>query len=451
MKSPASPALLLLGLACAQTANRPEPGAPMAAFPLAAKPGLRRVTIGLWKPSFSPDATKLAVGRADAGIEVVELATGARTKLTHFGQDPAWAPDGRFIAFSGGGKKEEVWVIDPSGGLPRQVATGGFPSWSEDGKRLFFVSRPEGHIFVVPIDDPAAKPALFFGHVNAWYPAISPDETRVAMVLDGEMIVVERATGTEIARTGVGRGDGFVSWSPDGKWVAYGFFDSSGVSLYAPETREVRAVTRGPFTIPTFSRDGKLLAFDQRMPGTNDVWLTDKFDLKPRLKKGDGLTGLLRLLPDRGPSWRWRKMPMAELDLRDLGGRTWKLRDLDGKVALVNVWATWCGPCTKELPLVQKFHDSLKGREDTIVLSLNIDDDPEKARKYAAEHKLTFPVLPAAKYVSKAIGGAVSIPRTWIVGGGLLTAESLGFHEGKGDAWLEGARVEIEKARGGLK
>jgi hypothetical protein len=37
------------------------------------------------------------------------------------------------------------------------------------------------------------------------------------------------------------------------------------------------------------------------------------------------------------------------------------------------------------------------------------------------------------------------------VGGGLLTAESLGFHEGKGDAWLEGARVEIEKARGGLK
>jgi thiol-disulfide isomerase/thioredoxin len=120
-------------------------------------------------------------------------------------------------------------------------------------------------------------------------------------------------------------------------------------------------------------------------------------------------------------------------------------------VALVNVWATWCGPCTKELPLVQKLHDSLKGREDTIVLSLNIDDDPEKARKYAAEHKLTFPVLPAAKYVNKAIGGAVSIPRTWIVGGGLLTAESLGFHEEKGDAWLEGARVEIEKARGKSK
>src|SRR5205814_4308663 len=97
--------------------------------------------------------------------------------------------------------------------------------------------------------------------------------------------------------------------------------------------------------------------------------------------------------------------------------------------------------------LVQKLYESVKGRADTVVLSLIVDDDPEKARKYAAEHKLTFPVLPAGKYVSKAIGPSISIPRTWIVGGRLLTAESLGFHDGEGDAWLDGARAEIERAR----
>jgi len=155
--------------------------------------------------------------------------------------------------------------------------------------------------------------------------------------------------------------------------------------------------------------------------------------------------------PVGGPTWRWRNVRMAELDLRDLAGRVWKLQDLDGKVALVNVWATWCGPCTRELPLVQRLHDSLKGRTDTIVLSMNVDEDPEDARKYAAEHNFTFPVLAASRYVRKTVGPLLKIPRTWIVGSGLLTAESQGFHEGQGEAWLDGARAELEKARSTLQ
>jgi thiol-disulfide isomerase/thioredoxin len=451
--------LLALGLtACAEAVNHPS-GPPMAAFPQEGRTGLRRVTIGLWKASFSPDGKKLAVGRADSGIEVIELATGVRDKLTVFGKDPAWSPDGRFIAFADAGKgpgKEEVWLVEPAGGQPRLLATGEFPSWSRDGKRLFFVTRPQEQIFVLPIDDPAAQPSLFFGQVRAGYPAVSPDEQRVATVLEGELLVIERASGLEVARVRVTSGDGFASWSPDGKWVAYGSFSADGVWAYNPEARQFRALARGPFTIPTFSPDGKMVAFDQRVGGTNDIWVTDKFDL--RLREPRGTTGVGAAVVGAvktgtpgpsgpGPSWRWRKMPLAELDLRDLDGHLWKLRELEGKVALVNVWATWCGPCTKELPLVQKLHESLKGRADTVVLSLNIDDDPEKARKYAAEHKLTFPVLPASKYVTKAIGPSISIPRSWIVGGGLLTAESLGFNDGQGEAWLAKARAELERAR----
>lgn len=446
-------ALLALALAaCAPTANQTPAGPPMAAFPLEARSGVRRVTVGLWKPSFSPDGTRLAVGRTGGGIEVVELATGARNKLTLFGLDPAWSPDGRFIAFAGGEKQSAVWVIDAAGGQPRRVADGAFPSWSADGKRLFVVSRPDGQIFQVAIDDAAAKPQLFFGHVNCWYPAVSPDETRVAMGLDGEIIVVQRESGIEVGRVGVGRGGQFVSWSPDGRWVAFGSFDGGGVRLYHPETREIRTVVNGPFTIPTFSRDGRMLAFDQRTHGSSDVWVTDKFDLvpRPRLVRNIGTigaTGVLRLLGKKSaPSWRWRKLPMAELDLKDLSGRTWTLRELEGKVALINVWASWCGPCKKELPVVQKLYDSLKGRADTVVLSLNIDGEPEKGRKYAAENKLTFPVLLASDYVSSVVG-PVSIPRNWIVHRGLLTSESSGYEDGQEEAWLKEARAQIEKAR----
>jgi thiol-disulfide isomerase/thioredoxin len=149
------------------------------------------------------------------------------------------------------------------------------------------------------------------------------------------------------------------------------------------------------------------------------------------------------------PAWRGRQVRLAELGLRDLDGRLWKLQDLEGKVALVNVWATWCGPCKKELPFVQKLHDSLKGRSDIIVLTLNVDEDAESARQYAAANHLTFPVLPASDYVRQTIG-KLSVPRSWIVGSGVLTAESYGFRDGHGDAWLDGALAQIEQARAKL-
>jgi thiol-disulfide isomerase/thioredoxin len=439
---------LLSGLAaCAGTTPPPATGPFMAAIPLPAKPGLRRVTIGMWKPSFSPDATRLAVGRTGGGIDVVELASGARTALTTFGGDPAWSPDGRFIAFAG--EKAQVWVVEPAGGLPRRMADGAFPSWSADGKRLFVISRPGGQIFQLPIDDPAARPSLFFGRVACGYPAVSPDETRVAMGLDGEVIVVERETGVEVSRVRVGRGGQFVAWSPDGKWLAHASFSGDGIWLYNPDNRQRRPVANGPFTIPTFSPDGKLLAFDQRLQGTNDVWVTDQFDLGSR-STGHGTiergSGALRM-NEKKPVWRWRKVPLAELELRDLGGHLWTLRELEGKVALVNVWATWCGPCVKELPLVQKLHDSLKGRDDALVLSLNIDEEPERAREFAAEHKLTFPVIPASKYVTKAVGPRVTIPRSWIVEEGVLSAESLGFGVGQEEAWMKEARAQLERTR----
>ena len=98
---------------------------------------------------------------------------------------------------------------------------------------------------------------------------------------------------------------------------------------------------------------------------------------------------------------------------------------------------------------VQRLHESLKGRQDVVVLSLNVDDDQEKARKYVADNKLTFPVVSASAYVTHAIGPSVSIPRSWIVGPGrLLAAESLGFNDGEGEAWLAAARAQIDRIRG---
>jgi thiol-disulfide isomerase/thioredoxin len=55
-------------------------------------------------------------------------------------------------------------------------------------------------------------------------------------------------------------------------------------------------------------------------------------------------------------------------------GREAGLADLQGRAAIVVVWARWCGACLPELPYVQKLHERLKDRKDALVLSMNIDD-----------------------------------------------------------------------------
>src|SRR5688572_21169200 len=193
--------------------------APIAAFPLGTGSGIRRVTVGLWKASFSPDGRRLVVGRIDRGLEIVDLSTGARTRLTLFGKDPAWSPEGRLVAFvEGNSNAEEVWLIEATGGQPWRLVKGGFPSWSADGKRVFFSTRPQAHVHEIAAEPPGAAPRPLFSQASAWYPAVSPDETRIAFGEDGDLVVVDRARGVEVARASMTSGGGlFVHWSPEGE------------------------------------------------------------------------------------------------------------------------------------------------------------------------------------------------------------------------------------------
>src|ERR1017187_5235504 len=66
---------------------------------------------------------------------------------------------------------------------------------------------------------------------------------------------------------------------------------------------------------------------------------------------------------------------MPAFELADLSGRTWRLKNLEGRAVLINVWATWCGPCQRELPHMEKLYRKLKDRSDLQILTLTIDED----------------------------------------------------------------------------
>ena len=82
-----------------------------------------------------------------------------------------------------------------------------------------------------------------------------------------------------------------------------------------------------------------------------------------------------------------------DFTLQTLGGQQVKLSDFrTKKKVVVAFWASWCPPCRMEMPLLQSFYQ--KNHDKNVeVLAVSIDEDPGKARSYAEQNKLAFPVL----------------------------------------------------------
>jgi peroxiredoxin len=81
----------------------------------------------------------------------------------------------------------------------------------------------------------------------------------------------------------------------------------------------------------------------------------------------------------------------ANFTLRDLNGRPWTLKDLKGKVVMLNFWATWCPPCRKEMPDLESLYKRFAS-QGLLVLGVS-DDDPEKVREFVQKQGTTYPVL----------------------------------------------------------
>ncbi|MBI4988967.1 MAG: TlpA family protein disulfide reductase [Rhodocyclales bacterium] len=77
---------------------------------------------------------------------------------------------------------------------------------------------------------------------------------------------------------------------------------------------------------------------------------------------------------------------------QDLQGRPVRFNAFRGKVVLLNFWATWCPPCRKEMPAMERLHRAYRER-GLVVLALSQDDlPPEDVRRFAVLLGLTFPV-----------------------------------------------------------
>jgi peroxiredoxin len=86
-----------------------------------------------------------------------------------------------------------------------------------------------------------------------------------------------------------------------------------------------------------------------------------------------------------------RSREHADFTLNDLEGKPWSLQALHGKVVLVNFWATWCPPCRKEMPDLDKLYQEFKD-QGILILAIS-DEDISKVQPFIAEHHYAYPIL----------------------------------------------------------
>ena len=266
---------------------------------------------------------------AVAAAAVASLIPGG-AKATTFTQitadttresDPAPSPDGKWIAFSsdrGGHGSQQIYIMPAEGGEPRQLTNepdsvrAGTPSWAPDGKSLLFVSTrgKRYNIYSVPFEGGEPKQLTHapgshrFGTYSADGKQIAFYSNRVAPgELYGFNIYVMSAEGEhedDMARqvTASKGSPGHPTWSADGKWIAFveKEFDSlrqdtmegsilfTKYHLYKVSSRGGKEIqlTKGAVdgkpvedTWPSWSPDGKWIAFGRQYGSKRDVWVLD--------------------------------------------------------------------------------------------------------------------------------------------------------------------------------
>jgi thiol-disulfide isomerase/thioredoxin len=118
-------------------------------------------------------------------------------------------------------------------------------------------------------------------------------------------------------------------------------------------------------------------------------------------------------------------------ELMAINGRSIKLSDYAGKVLVVNLWATWCGPCRLEIPELVKFHKEYraKGLEVVGLSTENPEASAEKVRRFAQEFKMDYTVGWVTPDVAIALmQGRDAIPQSFVISrDGRILKRFIGF------------------------
>lgn len=217
------------------------------------------------------------------GTDRIYLANEDGSNVTPLviGGEPAWARDGRQLAFHVGGAWA-VHVIAVDGSGHRVVANGKSPGWSPDGRSLVFEDweSSEAEIYMVAVDGSNRRPLFHSGGYGSFGPTWSPDGSRILFSVGTYVdfdtgLWTVNADGSEARQFGSGSFFDAWSpaWSPDGSAVA--FVSHAGIELASADGSGRRLHVAGPAHEPDWTPDGRLIYTKGTYPGPMRIFITD--------------------------------------------------------------------------------------------------------------------------------------------------------------------------------
>jgi peroxiredoxin len=121
----------------------------------------------------------------------------------------------------------------------------------------------------------------------------------------------------------------------------------------------------------------------------------------------------------------WIDQPAPDFKLPDLSGNSVSLSSMHGKVGLLDFWSSSCGPCIREMPMVEAIGEAHKA--DLVVWGVSFDQ-PDRDKKWLAEHQRTLPTLSDVDFVVSDLYKVPGIPAIVLIG---VDGKVKGYWEGE--------------------
>lgn len=103
-----------------------------------------------------------------------------------------------------------------------------------------------------------------------------------------------------------------------------------------------------------------------------------------------------------------------DFTLTGTDGKVMRLSDLAGKGVILNFWATWCGPCRQEMPLLQQAYEA-HGSEGLVVLGVDVGEQPAQVQAFLKELGLTFPTVLDTDQETSRLYRVYGLPTTFFI------------------------------------
>ena len=108
-----------------------------------------------------------------------------------------------------------------------------------------------------------------------------------------------------------------------------------------------------------------------------------------------------------------------DFTLTAMNDSMYTLSKLEGKVVLINFWATWCGPCRMEIPEFNEMHKSYHGK-GLEILGISVSDNKKQLKNFAKSFAVDYPLLYGGaremNKIMKDYGGVYAVPSSFLVG-----------------------------------